>query len=124
MTQYVFSSVTVVECWRVYDLVRARSILPRELKNDLAYASNLSSCDLIPFMGETVCRAFNFVFIPVFLLYIYTQWRLVAFINDGASKTIIEMSKSSIHRLPKFKGGINKFLTKNARFNTNFYLYK
>ena len=28
---------------------------------------------MIPFMGETVCRAFNFVFIPVFslLLYIY-----------------------------------------------------
>ena len=23
---------------------------------------------MIPFMGETVCRAFNFVFIPVFLL--------------------------------------------------------
>ena len=32
------------------------------------------------------------------------QWRLVAFINGGASKTIIEMSKSSIRRLPKFKG--------------------
>ena len=30
------------------------------------------------------------------------QWRLVAFINGGASKTIIEMSKSSIYRLPKF----------------------
>ena len=27
---------------------------------------------MIPFMGETVCRAFNLVFIPVFLLlYIY-----------------------------------------------------
>ena len=23
---------------------------------------------MIPFVGETVCRAFNFVFIPVFLL--------------------------------------------------------
>ena len=44
------------------------------------------------------------------------QWRLVAFINGGASKTIIEMSKSSIHRLPKFKGGVNKFLVKNAIF--------
>ena len=31
------------------------------------------------------------------------QWRLVAFINGGASKTIIEMSKSSIHRLSKFE---------------------
>ena len=37
------------------------------------------------------------------------QWRLSAFINGGASKTIIEISKSSIHRLPKFKGGVNKF---------------
>ena len=54
----------------------------------------------------------------------YHQWRLVAFINGGASKTIIEMSKSSIHRLRKFKGGVNKFLTKNAIFNSNLYLYK
>ena len=52
------------------------------------------------------------------------QWRPVAFINGGASKIIIEMLKSSIHRLPKFKGGVNKFLTKNAIFNTNIYLYK
>ena len=52
------------------------------------------------------------------------QWRLVAFINGGASKTIFEMSKSSIHRLPKFKGGVNKFLTKNAIFNSSLYLYK
>ena len=44
------------------------------------------------------------------------QWRLVAFINGRASKTIIEMSKSSIRRLPKFKGGKNKFLAKNAIF--------
>ena len=29
---------------------------------------------MIPFMGETVCRAFNFVFIPVFLLLLYTGW--------------------------------------------------
>ena len=59
-------------------------------------------------------------------VYIYTdiQWRLVAFINGGASKTIFEMSKSSIHRLPKFKGGVNKFLTKNAIFNSSLYLYK
>ena len=28
------------------------------------------------------------------------QWRLVAFINGGASKIIIEMSKSSIRRPP------------------------
>ena len=54
----------------------------------------------------------------------HNQWRLVAFINGGASKTIFEMSKSSIHRLPKFKGGVNKFLTKNAIFNSNLYLYK
>ena len=53
-----------------------------------------------------------------------TQWWLVAFINGGASKTIIEMSKSSIHRLFKFKGGVNKFLAKNVIFNTNLYLYK
>ena len=26
---------------------------------------------MIPFMGETVFRAFNLVFIPMFLLYIY-----------------------------------------------------
>ena len=42
------------------------------------------------------------------------QWRLVVFINGGASKTIIEMSKSFIRRLPKFKGKVNKFLAKNA----------
>ena len=46
----------------------------------------------------------------------YNQWRLVAFINGGASKTIIEMSKSSIRRLPKFKCGVNKFLAKIAIF--------
>ena len=46
----------------------------------------------------------------------YSQWRLVAFINGGASKTIIEMSKSFIRRLPKFKGGVDKFLAKNAIF--------
>ena len=40
----------------------------------------------------------------------------MAFINGGASKTIIEMSKSFIHKLPKFKGGVNKFLAKNATF--------
>ena len=57
-------------------------------------------------------------------IYIYIQWRLVAFINGGASKTIIEMSKSSLHRLTKFKGEVNKFLTKNAIFNTNLHLYK
>ena len=34
--------------------------------------------------------------------YKYDQWRLVAFINGAASKTIIEMSKSFIHRLPEF----------------------
>ena len=45
----------------------------------------------------------------------YRQWRLMAFINGGASKTIIEMSKSFIRRLPKFKGGVNKFLA-NAIF--------
>ena len=38
-------------------------------------------------------------------------------INGGASKTIIEMSKSSIRRLPKFKGGKNKFLAKNANWS-------
>ena len=32
---------------------------------------------MIPFMGETVCRAFNLVFIPVFLLYIYIYDLLV-----------------------------------------------
>ena len=82
---------------------------------------------MIPFVGETVCRAFNFVFIPVFLLllvYIYIQWRLVAFVNGGSSKQIIEMSKNFIHRLPEFKGGINNVLAKNATFNPNFYLYK
>ena len=42
------SSVTVVECSRVYHLVRAEGVLPRELENDLTYASNLSSCDLMP----------------------------------------------------------------------------
>ena len=52
------------------------------------------------------------------------EWRLMAFINGGASKTTIKMSKSSIRRLSKFKGGVNKFLTKNAIFNTNLYLYK
>ena len=52
------------------------------------------------------------------------QWLLVVFINGGASKTIIEMSKNSIRRLPKFKGGVNKFFAKNAIFNTNLYLYK
>ena len=57
-------------------------------------------------------------------VYVQVQWRLVAFINGGASKTIFEMSKSSIHRLPKFKGGVNKFLTKNAIFNSSLYLYK
>ena len=40
----------------------------------------------------------------------------MAFINGGASKTIIEMSKTFIRRLPKFKGGVNKFLAKNAIF--------
>ena len=40
------SSVTVVECSRIYDLVLAKGVLPGKLENDLAYASNLSSCDL------------------------------------------------------------------------------
>ena len=40
----------------------------------------------------------------------------MAFINGGASKTIIEMSKSFICGLPKFKGWVNKFLAKNAIF--------
>ena len=46
----------------------------------------------------------------------HLQWRLMAFINGGVSKTIIEMSKSFIRKLPKFKGGVNKFLAKNATF--------
>ena len=51
------------------------------------------------------------------------QWRLVAFINGGASKTIIEMSKSFIRRLPKFKGKVNKFLAKNALISLSRYRY-
>ena len=45
----------------------------------------------------------------------YMQWWLVAFINGGASKTINEMSKSSIHRLPKF-------LIVSHCFSVNCYL--
>ena len=41
----------------------------------------------------------------------------------GPAKQLLKNQKSSIHRLPKFKGGVNKFLTKNAIFNTNLYLY-
>ena len=41
------SSVTAVECSRIYDLVLAKGVLPGKLENDLAYASNLSSCDLL-----------------------------------------------------------------------------
>ena len=52
-----------------------------------------------------------------------TQWRLVAFINGGASKTIIKMSKSFIRRLPKFKGGKNKFLAKNAIFDIDIVVF-
>ena len=32
---------------------------------------------MIPFMGETVCRAFNFVFIPVFLLLLFLSSNFV-----------------------------------------------
>ena len=37
---------------------------------------------MIPFMGETVCRAFNLVFIPVFLLlsFLLNRFSLVALI--------------------------------------------
>ena len=80
-------------------------------------------------MVSKIIKKFHFNNIAYFadsliLLERYDQWRLVAFINGGASKTIFEMSKSSIHRLPKFKGGVNKFLTKNAIFNSSLYLYK
>ena len=71
------------------------------------------------FTGETVCWDYlikNFFTICILIIRNNrcNQWRLVAFINGGASKTIIEMSKSSIRRLPKFKGGVNKFLAKIA----------
>ena len=47
----------------------------------------------------------------------------MAFINGGASKTITKMSKSFIRRLPKFKGGKNKFLAKNAIFDIDIVVF-
>ena len=87
------------------------------MRRVLAPASHLESTSRL----NSVTRKDSFCTMP---LDGDEQWRLVAFINGGASKIIIEMSKSSIHRLPKFKGWVNKFLTKNAIFNTNLYLYK
>ena len=41
---------------------------------------------MIPFMGETVCRAFNFVLIPVFLLLLYNF--LNKFVNNSHVETV------------------------------------
>ena len=53
---------------------------------------------MIPFMGETVCRAFNFVFIPVFLLllYIYIHTKVSAF-NLGKITVLDDQNKGKIY---------------------------
>ena len=45
---------------------------------------------MIPFMGETVCRAFNLVFIPVFLLYIYIY--IYIYINTVGKSVLLKCS--------------------------------
>ena len=48
------SSVTVVECSRIYDLVLAKDVLRGELENNLAYASNLLSCELLSICARSI----------------------------------------------------------------------
>ena len=57
---------------------------------------------MIPFVGETVCRAFNFVFIPVVLLLLYPYIYGAAGIEGqilGIRKTLTEQNNIIVFRL-------------------------
>ena len=57
---------------------------------------------MIPFVGETVCRAFNFVFIPVVLLLLYPYIYNAAGIEGqilGIRKTLTEQNNIIVFRL-------------------------
>ena len=64
------SSVPVVECSRIYDLVRARGVLPRELENDLANANNLSSRDLLSIYIYIYIYITEYIYIYIYI-YMY-----------------------------------------------------
>ena len=54
---------------------------------------------MIPFMGETVCRAFNLVFIPVFLLLLILKLDILS----------INSNEFFIDKLLEFIKGVNIF---------------
>ena len=109
LKQYIFIRIIII-CWWQISHGKSSPIVTK-LNNNIVSYSNPSWWWLT--VGSKSVSAIG----PIpYIIYIYRyiQWRLVVFINGGASKTIIEMSKSSIHRLPKFKGEVNRFLTKKC----------